>query len=1247
MSKKIFTTILICLIMILNIFMPTIALAAANTVNEVKKDDQINQNEEITDSENNVVDDVENTENKSDNEISNEETNATNNNDEITEDNETTIDNENTTVGNENAVDNENSSNTEKEENSVKENITKEENSENVIPTEENTVEKQELTEEKSDAEVSVSYRSHVQDEYWQEYVSDGTVSGTTGMSRRIEAMEIQLQNNTSEDFDIEYQVHIQDIGWQDWKKNGEMAGTTGQSLRIEAIRINLESSDNYTVMYRVHAEDYGWMDWKTDGEMAGTTGENKRIEAIEIKIVEKQRKARLCIDTPIDNETYYSSETPNLTVSGWKMANLSNTYIKAYVDNKEVDSNSITYTKRQDVIDGIIDYGTKEQNPNPGFSFNLNTSNFEAGNHIIKIEVYYNNIVLTTMSVTINYDKDLHVQYKVHGQDYDWQEWKKDGEMAGTTGQNKRVEALELKLVNNNIENLNIKYQVHGQDYDWQNWKTDGEMAGTTGQSLRIEAIKIELENPQDYSIMYRVHIQDIGWQDWKKDGEIAGTTGRSLRIEAIEVKIVKKEKKGRLYIDLPINGGTYYTSETSSILVSGWKMANVPDTYIKAYLDGEEIKENNVAYAARQDVIDAITGYGTIAENPTPGYQFYIETSELESGNHNIKIELCYKEEVLASENTTFCIDSSPHIQYTAHVQDEDWQDWKTDGNMTGTTGQDKRIEALKIKLVNVPSSAHIKYRVYVQGLGWTDYVQDGEMAGTTGQSKRIQAVQIQLEGLDGYVVEYSAHVQLIDWQPWVSNGMEAGTSERSLRLEALKIRLVKEEESIVPEVKYSVHNCENGWINYKENGEVIGNTSGELKLDAIKVALENTKTASIKYRIHVQEEGWLTEVSNDQQTGTANEINGIEAIEISLDGLDDYSIEYRVYIIGQGWQKWVSDGETAGTTGKDLQISAIQMKIVIKDSNKNLSDFLSLDESKYPGYKEALQKLQEQYPNWTIKIDYTGLDWNEVLDNEDVLITGNDGYVSARSLTQYTDQWRSGDPTQYEKGWYRASRAAIAYMMDPRNSFDDEYVFQFQELASCQGTYSEIATMIEGTFLTKYSGVSNTGSVINSILNSAQMYNISPYHLVSRMIQEQGRDGGPLNGYSYRGRTVYNFFNIGASNSATASSIENGAAYAYNHHWFTPEACIQGSAEFLARDYISIGQSTLYYQKYDVVGDELYTHQYMTNIRAANDEGQKMGKEYKENGLIDLSFEFTIPVYENMPSEPSPRPSGTTPW
>ena len=34
-------------------------------------------------------------------------------------------------------------------------------------------------------------------------------------------------------------------------------------------------------------------------------------------------------------------------------------------------------------------------------------------------------------------------------------------------------------------------------------------------------------------------------------------------------------------------------------------------------------------------------------------------------------------------------------------------------------------------------------------------------------------------------------------------------------------------------------------------------------------------------------------------------------------------------------------------------------------------NKSNFSGMDTSKYPGYKEALTKLQEAHPNWTIKL------------------------------------------------------------------------------------------------------------------------------------------------------------------------------------------------------------------------------------------------------------------------------------
>jgi beta-N-acetylglucosaminidase len=76
-------------------------------------------------------------------------------------------------------------------------------------------------------------------------------------------------------------------------------------------------------------------------------------------------------------------------------------------------------------------------------------------------------------------------------------------------------------------------------------------------------------------------------------------------------------------------------------------------------------------------------------------------------------------------------------------------------------------------------------------------------------------------------------------------------------------------------------------------------------------------------------------------------------------------------------------------------------------------------------------------------------------------------------------------------------------------------------------------------------------------------------------------------------------------------------------------------------ITKDYISIGQSTLYYQKYNVKVKN-YSHQYMTNIRAANDEGNLMYETYVNSGLLDSNFDFEIPVYENMPTSACPRPS-----
>ena len=78
------------------------------------------------------------------------------------------------------------------------------------------------------------------------------------------------------------------------------------------------------------------------------------------------------------------------------------------------------------------------------------------------------------------------------------------------------------------------------------RDWRSDGEMAGTSGESKRLEAIHIRLTGDiaNYYDIYYRVHVQTIGWQDWVKNGETAGTEGHSYRLEAIEIKLVFQGK-------------------------------------------------------------------------------------------------------------------------------------------------------------------------------------------------------------------------------------------------------------------------------------------------------------------------------------------------------------------------------------------------------------------------------------------------------------------------------------------------------------------------------------------------------------------------------------------------------------------------------------------------------------------------------------------------------------------------------
>lgn len=166
---------------------------------------------------------------------------------------------------------------------------------------------------------VTCSYQTHIQDVGWQDWKSNGLSSGTSGESKRLEGIRIELDSQ-GYDLNVAYQTHIQNIGWEadtgrGWKSSGDMSGTEGCSYRLEGIQIKLTGNDSgkFDIYYRVHAQNFGWLGWAKNGESAGTAGYGYRLEAIQIKIVSAGSAAPGSTDLPFRdaNQTTTPIEDP------------------------------------------------------------------------------------------------------------------------------------------------------------------------------------------------------------------------------------------------------------------------------------------------------------------------------------------------------------------------------------------------------------------------------------------------------------------------------------------------------------------------------------------------------------------------------------------------------------------------------------------------------------------------------------------------------------------------------------------------------------------------------------------------------------------------------------------------------------------------------------------------------------------------------------------------------------------------
>ncbi len=299
----------------------------------------------------------------------------------------------------------------------------------------------------------------------------------------------------------------------------------------------------------------------------------------------------------------------------------------------------------------------------------------------------------------------------------------------------------------------------------------------------------------------------------------------------------------------------------------------------------------------------------------------------------------------------------------------------------------------------------------------------------------------------------------------------------------------------------------------------------------------------------------------------------------------------------------------------------------------------------------YLDGLVELHTLYPKWKFVPFNTNLDFKYIVNLEHTssgrsLIEdyyGNqDGLKSTASWSYnyFTNVFN----TNFSGGgsrWYAASTSTIAYYMDPRNFFNEKNIFMFEDLSynSSFHTKEGIENMLKGTFMNEKAANNDGKTYVDAFLEAANTYQISPYVLISRVIQEVGASGstivsGTVSGYE----GYYNFYNIGATAAGgdKNQTIINGLKYAKSQGWDSPYKAVVGGASFLSNNYVNVGQKTEYLQKWDLIGPSYADHQFMQNIQAPYSQSYKTYNGYNNIGLLNSEFVFYIPIFNNMPDK-----------
>lgn len=335
-------------------------------------------------------------------------------------------------------------------------------------------------------------------------------------------------------------------------------------------------------------------------------------------EIIIQKYVAKSYIDYPVNNLV-----AGKLFFDAWAISNDEQAAIKVYIDDIEQNISGIKRTEREDVLEKIVGYGTAKETPLPGINADIDINNLTKGKHKITLKIFSREGKEITQYIESFEVEDIKAKMYID---------------TGTKGTNiVDKDTLIDGWIMSNDKDASIKVYIDDQEQQISNYVR-------IERKDVIDAIQgygAKAENPLP-GFNFNIDIEKFANGEHTLKIEVISNNGEKITSQERKIRIEKY--RAMMDIDSPF----VYETVKRSLKLEGWIMSNISGSDIKVYIDENEIKDLKIVRKERPDVLKVITEYGTIKENPLPGFETEIDTSKIEDGVHKVKVVAVVNSEV-----------------------------------------------------------------------------------------------------------------------------------------------------------------------------------------------------------------------------------------------------------------------------------------------------------------------------------------------------------------------------------------------------------------------------------------------------------------------------------------------------------------------------------------------------------------------------------------------------------------------